>query len=233
MGWRSSHGARRDTNGPVRIEVKPADEMGRPNAEDMDVRLERQRELGRPFKKGNRAAAGRRPKLARLGIDRTDLDSKDPAYAHAVRIAESYRQRRVSEMKIAHGFASVGAMSIMATASLQLAFARMMMAKAGEGIVDMDLLKKGSSMANDGRQNELAAWELCEREASAKTRSAANQTPWLAPPKVPTVKVRVTEPEVTLPWEAQIEKAMVVPNKASSPAHLTGDEQEGSGSDIP
>lgn len=202
MGWRSSHGARRNTNGPVRIEVMPADEMSKPNAEDMDARLEERARIGRPFEKGNKAAAGRRPKLARLGITPEELDHKDPVYAASLRYAETYRRRRVCEMRISHGFVSVAAMGIMATSALQLAISRMMMHKGGETL-DLDMMKKGSSLANDSRQNELAAWELCSREASAKTRLAANATPWLAhqdaKPRV-TEKPEQQEPELAA-WE--------------------------------
>lgn len=179
MGLRASHGARRGTNGPLRIEVQPADELSKPNAEDMDARLEERARIGRPFKKGNKAAVGRRPKLARLGVNRETLDHKDPRYASSIRMAESYRQRRVMEMKVTHGFVSVGAMQIMATAALQLAMSRLMMDMASD-TMDMEMMKKSSSLANDSRQNELAAWELCSREASAKTRLAANATPWLS-----------------------------------------------------
>lgn len=227
MGWRASHGARRDTNGPVRIEVQPADELAKPNAEDMDARKAAQAATGRPFKKGNRAAAGRRPKLARLGISAADMDTKDPLLASFLRQAEGYRQRRVSELKISWGFTSVGAMSLMATASLQLAMSRYMFHKGGTG-GDMELLKKASSMANDARQNELAAWELCSREASAKTRAAASATPWLAHSEA---KVRVehksAEPEQEMPWASSEPKKLHIPSLGDSNG------QETSGGDIP
>lgn len=205
MGLRSSHGLGRDSNGPLRVEVLPADELPKPNAEDMDARLEERKRVGRPFKKGNKAAVGRRPKLARLGVDRDKLSHKDPRYVKALYMAESYRKRRVSEMRIAHGFVSVGAMSIMATAALQLAMSRFMMDVATD-TMDMDLIKKSSAMANDSRQNELAAWELCSREASAKTRAAANATPWLAH-EAPKVRVKEKEdPKHTLAWEEETEQ---------------------------
>jgi hypothetical protein len=226
MGWRSSHGARRDTNGPVRIEVQPADELSKPNAEDMDTRKESQAATGRPFKKGNRAAVGRRPVLARLGIPRKDLDYKNPQYETYIRYAEGYRQRRVSEMRIAHGFVSVGAMSIMATGALQLAMSRLMMDRAMQ-TDDMELLKKASGLANDGRQNELAAWELASREASAKTRAAASATPWLAH-KNPQVRVDGTQnqPQEDQSW-------LVDPSPPLKKAHISAHGQEKSSGNIP
>jgi hypothetical protein len=57
---------------------------------------------------------------------------------------------------------------------------------------DMDLVKKASAMANESRQNELAAWELCSREGGAKAKAAVNLAPWLSG-KEPEVRVRVSE----------------------------------------
>lgn len=203
MGLRSSHGARRFTNGPVRVEVLPPDELPRPNAEAMDQRLEERAKVGRPFQKGNKAAVGRRPKLARLGIDRKDLSNKDPQYQSFIYQAEGYRQRRVSEMKIAHGFVSVGAMSLISTASLQLAMSRLMMSKASD-YMDFELMTKASNLSNSARQNELAAFELCSREASAKNRLAASATPWLthqdAKPRVEPEKI--PDQVAEMPWDA-------------------------------
>lgn len=205
MGWRSSHGARRDTNGPVRIEVQPADELVTPNAEDMDARLEEAKQIGRPFKKGNKAG-GRKPKLAKLGFDYSSIDVTDPEYTKALRRAEGYRRVRIRELKIAHGFVSVAAQGLISTAALALAVSRylyFLSAKTG----DIDLMKKASSMANDSRQNELAAWELCSREASAKTRLSANATPWLsheeAKPRIATKSKEPTAEEILN--EAEIE----------------------------
>lgn len=215
MGFRKGHG-HSGSGKAVVIEVLPADELRKPNAEDIDARLDVQKAIGRPFVKGNRAARGRRPKLARLGLERSKgLDTKDPRYSSFLRQAESYRQRRVSEMKMTHGFVSVGAMSIIATASLQLAMSRFMMAVAADDM-DTDMMKKASSLANDARQNELAAWELCQREAGAKARMSTAAAPWLTH-KNP--KVRVEEEEKSLEWEEAVlpeeapKEAMRIDNK--------------------
>lgn len=209
MGWRTSHGARKDTNGPVRIEVQPADELKRPNAEDTDARLEEGKRNGRPFKPGNRAAVGRRPKLARLGLERSELDTTDPEYKKCLNQAESYRKRRVSEFRKVHGYVSVGAMSLIATASLQLAASRYMMKKAIES-GDFGKIKLASGLANDARQNELAAWELASREGGAKAKAAQKAAPW----------VRVSDDVVA-------ESTELNPFEAETLDNGSGDEQVG------
>jgi hypothetical protein len=228
------------------VEVVYPDELAKPNADAMDVRLEEAKRVGRPFKAGNKAARGRRPMLARLGIKLGPDAHKNKAYQGHLRLAEAYRRRRITELRVTHGFVSVAAMSIMATAALQLAMSRYMMELAVEA-ADMDLIKKASSLGNDARQNELAAWELCVREASTKSRQAANQAPWLAGSKGEAVKLRVpdVEPEVapsvtaysgagetgnTTPWEgSQVVETASEPKQAYVLEHDKG----GSGTDIP
>lgn len=173
--------------GPLSVRVQDADEMKRPNADDITSRVEEAAKVGRPFRVGNRAGAGRRPKLARLGLSSSIADVTDPKYKSCLRLAEAYRKRRVSEYKKTHGYVSVGAMSLIASASLQLSASRYLMEMAfGNG--DLDGIRKASNLANDARQNELAAWELASREGGAKAKAAANAAPWL---QGPPVKLRV------------------------------------------
>jgi hypothetical protein len=196
MGWRTAHGRNKSQGDVVSIEVQPADELSVPNASDMDTRLAERKRIGRPFQPGNKAARGRKPKLARLGIDKDTIKASSTLYSNYLRQAEMYRVRRIQELRIAHGFVSVAAASLVATAALALAGSRYLSALAVQSdFPDMDMLKKSAELATQARQNELAAWELCSREASAKTRASANETPWM--------KARVAvEPE---PLEEQAE----------------------------
>lgn len=185
MGWRKGHGMHKE---PVVIEVQPADEMAKVNQLDIDARKASQERIGRPFKKGNKAG-GRKPKLAKLG-----LRTEDEGYKRVLKAAESYRRTRSREFKITHGYVSIGVSALIATASLQLAVSRHLLEQAMKGGCDVDLIKRASAMANEARQNELAAWELASREGGAKAKAAANMAPWMASE----LKVRVSD-EVS-PW---------------------------------
>jgi hypothetical protein len=147
--------------GPVRIEVPRADDLSKAP--------------GIPFEKGNRKG-GKKPKLAKLGLGK--IDSKDPSYQNCLRQAESYRRARVREYLDAFGHVTIGVKGLLATAALQLAASRYMIDKAME-MGDMDMLKKGSAIGNDARQNELAAWELCSRERVVHEKKEANDMPWV------------------------------------------------------
>lgn len=164
MPLRTGHGT---GAGVPRIEVLPANEQRKPNARDTATRLAIRRRRGRPFEPGNRAAAGRKPKLALLGVP---LESTDPRYALAMRQAGRYRKRRVSELAAVHGYVSAGVSSLVASASLALCASRYLYEIASE-TRDAETLKRASALANDARQNELAAWELCSREAASRPKA--------------------------------------------------------------
>lgn len=173
MTLRAGHGAGK---GAPRVEVTPADEMPTPNANETAANLASRRGRGRPFEPGNRAAAGRRPKLALLGVT---VDAADPRYALSLRRAGRYRRRRCAELAAVHGYVSAGAASMIASASLALCASRYLYELAAT-TGDADTLKRASALANDARQNELAAWELAAREAEGRKANRAPVNP-LAP----------------------------------------------------
>ncbi len=150
--------------GKPRIEVPPADEATKPNAHATATNLAERKRRGRPFEPGNRAAEGRRPKLALLGVPAA---ATDPRYALSLRRASRYRKRRCSELAAAHGYVSAGASSLIASAALALSASRFLYEVAAE-TGDAETLKRASALANDARQNELAAWELAARESASK-----------------------------------------------------------------
>jgi hypothetical protein len=161
MALRTGHGT---GAGVPRVEVLPHDELPAVNANETAAHLAERRAKGRPFERGNRAAAGRRPKLALLGVS---VDAADPRYALSLRRAGRYRKRRCSEIAAVHGYVSAGASSLIASASLALSASRYLYEVAAE-TGDADTLKRASALANDARQNELAAWELAAKEAAAR-----------------------------------------------------------------
>lgn len=165
---------------PLRVEVPPADELLRPDADEAATRLaEGPSGSGRgKWPKGRK----RRTKLAVLGIPARALEAGDPAYARCVRLASAYRKTRTRELAVCHGYVSSGASALLASASMALAASRYLYEQAAtSGENQFEQLKIASRLADSARQNELAAWELCAREAVAKKKMAfATQgTPWL------------------------------------------------------
>jgi hypothetical protein len=124
--------------------------------------------------------AGRRPKLAVIGLNRGIINAGDPLYANALRTATRYRKMRTKELVEYHGHVSAGVGAFIANAALCLAASRFLYEKVAE-LGDLSLLRQASQLADSARQHELAAWELCAREAIArrKVAASANGTPWL------------------------------------------------------
>jgi hypothetical protein len=167
MALRNGHGT---GTGSPRVEVLPPDELPTTNGDDTASNLAMRSRRGKPFEPGNRAAAGRRPKLALLGVS---VDATDPRYALALRRAGRYRKRRCSELAAVHGYVSAGAASLIASAALALCASRYLYEVAAT-TGDAETLKRASALANDARQNELAAWELASREAQARPKAPVN-----------------------------------------------------------
>lgn len=129
-----------------------------------------------------RPVQARRTKLACLGIPTDVLDRADPLYARAIRLANAYKKSRAKELFLAHGYVSSGVHALLASASLAMAASRFLYALTEEGgTVDNGTVKIASSLSDSARQNELAAWELCAREAVIRKRneSAHQNLPWL------------------------------------------------------
>lgn len=167
--------------GPVAVEKIDHDRLSRINPDEAAARLA-EGPSGRSrgtWPKGRK----RRTKLAVLGIPAGALDAGSPAYARCVRLASAYRKTRTRELAICHGYVSSGASALLASAAMALAASRYLYEQAATAGDDMfEQLKTASRLADSARQNELAAWELCAREAVAKKKSAFNSTgmPWLS-----------------------------------------------------
>lgn len=159
MTLRSGHGTGR---GVPRIEVSPRDELP-PATPAIADRPERDAD-GR-FVRGNTVA---RTQRLRLGPAATAGLEQDPTYVPFSKWGRRYAAHRRAELAKAHGGSiSAGVGALVESAGLQLATSRYLQAKGAE-TGDPDLLKMASTISNDARQNELAAWELAARESKVR-----------------------------------------------------------------
>lgn len=138
---------------------------------------------GRPFQKGNRA--GRKPKLAMLGIDTKFLEIRDERYRSALRRAEFYLKRRSRELAVMFGYASAGVNAMLSSASLQLAASKWLSQKAAEEAgcdmkMFLELSRTAMQLQNAARANELAAYELCAKESAIAKKIIDQAAPWLS-----------------------------------------------------
>jgi len=170
VSLRRAHG--KGAGALLRAETRPLDEIPALNAADTDRALALAERRGRPFTRGNRAASGRRPALALLGVP---LDASDPRYRAAMRRADRYRRRRVRELTVqSGGFLGSGVAALLATSARALAASTVLYTLAGEALargehkVSADLMTSGARLGDAARQAELTAVGLAAREASAR-----------------------------------------------------------------
>ena len=119
-----------------------------------------------------------------MTLNRDAIELAHPDLKAALKAARAYRTVRLAELANAHGHVSAGVAAMLTTASIQMAHSRYMYeafarAEADTTTAVLAILAKATSLANDARNNELAAWELCAREAQAHKASAQNGlAPW-------------------------------------------------------
>ncbi|AKV04562.1 hypothetical protein AKJ09_11225 [Labilithrix luteola] len=172
MTWRKGHGR---GAGVPRIEVLPADELPAPvpaQAAPVNRRQngtvsdsESAKALGR---KGGVAKASRARLVSALGLSALASDAEFTPYRDAG--DEFVRHHLAALAARAGGEVGPGPSSIVASAGLQLAASRFVSDKAAKS-GDAKLFHLASTLANDSRQNLLAAYELAVREAGAKPRA--------------------------------------------------------------
>lgn len=167
MALRTAHGAGADAL--VRVETSPADELPPLDAQDTAEGLAMAKRRGRPFQRGNRAAANRKPALATVcGMP---LDASDPAYRKALGWARRYRGQRVRELTVQHGGAlSAGVCGMITSSAIDMAHSRYLAAKAA-ATGEVDLMVAASKLAQSSRQQELTALEVASREAAARPKA--------------------------------------------------------------
>jgi len=165
MTLRTGHGT---GAGQPRVEVCPVDELPRgvqaaPLVESTTERVE-----------GGRFAPGARTAQSAGGLahrEQTRLGRRlslgetfaDPRFTPYARAARAFRRAQVTRLArdVGGGHCGPAPASIVASAALQLAGSRFAFEVLGE-------MQLGSKLANDSRQNLLAAFELCAREAAAR-----------------------------------------------------------------
>lgn len=176
MTLRKGHGTGK---GSPRIEVLPADELpaGVPAPEPSGpaaIKRDAQGRLADPASaralgaKGGKAKAGQTRLSASLGLGERFAD---PAFEPYAKAAVAFRRVHVARLAqhVGGGECGPAPASMVASAALQLAASRY----AFEVLGDMQL---GSRLANDSRQNLLAAHELAAKEAA--TRPQVHRLPW-------------------------------------------------------
>lgn len=182
MTLRTGHG---NGAGVPRVEVLPADEQPAP-VPAQPVRLNRRpdgtiadgetaRLLGA---RGGAARVSRARLTSALGL--ADL-AADAAFAPYRAEGDHFVKAHLSELaRGAGGEVGPGPSSIVASAGLQLAASRFLSDRASKD-GDAKLFAQASSLANDSRQNLLAAHEMAVREAKARIATQPSASPWLEP----------------------------------------------------
>src|SRR5512133_808554 len=166
MALRTGHGT---GAGVPRVEVLPVDELpeGTPAPAGADSRLAAT-ERGK-FTAGNRrsvlggkATAGQCRLAKRLHLGESFSDPRFTSYARSAKVWRNAQLRQLSAT-VGGGFVGPGPSSVIASSALQLAASRFSFEVLGD-------LVTGSKLANDSRQNLLAAHELCAKEAQSRPR---------------------------------------------------------------
>jgi hypothetical protein len=163
----------------LRVEVLQPDEQPFPVADERpdvsSVKRAADGTVATPEAAAALGARGGRAKAKRVALARTlghgtavglpDTDSPDFApYRRAARAFQKAHLRQLAAL--AGGSVGTGPGSLIASAALQLAGSRYLFNLAAGGAVSA--FKMASQLANDSRQNILAAYELAIREAKAR-----------------------------------------------------------------
>lgn len=178
MSLRRGHGR---GAGVPRIEVRPADELpagvpgpARPvagrDASGRFVPSDGTKELARAAGKARAESI----QLARL-LGLSELSEGHP-FAPYARLAREWRDAHMAKLAATVGGGEVGPgpASVVSSAALQLAAARWLSDRGAEA-GDAKQLLEGSRLANDSRQNLLAAQEMVAFEAKSRPKPRA---PW-------------------------------------------------------
>lgn len=181
MTIRNGHGA---GAGVPRIEVLPVDELPRgvPSPAD-EVTAIASAERG-PFTPGNRRSVlGGRAKVGETRLARKLGLAHLPdasAFAPYKRSAVAFRRAQCNQLArtVGGGMCGPAPSSMVASAALQLAWARYYSDQAAL-TGDRDLSALASRLSDASRQNLLASFELCAKEATARHQQRGPSAPWL------------------------------------------------------
>jgi hypothetical protein len=143
-------------------DLKPA------NADDTASNLALRQRRGKPFEKGNKAASGRVPNLALLGVS---ADNVPDLSRNDLRKADRYRQRRVREIAGSTGYASAGTCAVLGSAALVLASQRQIALIAFQ-TGDPAMHKLAADLAEKHSQLEIKAAFMAKDEAAARPKNS-------------------------------------------------------------
>ena len=172
------------SHGALRPAVSPADELPAPapsQAEPVHRRNDgtligsaSAKALGA---RGGRAKSQRARLVSALGLKELAADEAFAPYRDA---GDDFVRAHLATLATS-GDIGPGPSSIVASAGLQLAASRFLSDRASL-TGDADTFKLASQLANDSRQNLLAAYELATREAKARPRRQSDLTARLLEP---------------------------------------------------
>lgn len=151
----------------LRAERPPLAEIPLPNEGDTERGLALVAGRGRPFQPGNRAAVGRKPVLASLGVP---VEACDVRYRRALSKARRYFDARRRELSVqCGGFLGVGPCALLAHAARATAASVLLYELGGEKL-EPALFAQAARLADSARQQEITAVALAEREAAARSK---------------------------------------------------------------
>lgn len=174
MTLRTGHG---NGAGVPRVEVLPPDELPapvpalpEPPERNPDGTFANAAAASKFAQRGGYAKARRIRLIDSLGLTKLVEGSEFSPYRSA---AEEFVTHHLERLALSAG-GEVGAApsSMVASAALQLAASRWAFDK-GSATGDAAMMKMGSTLANDSRQNLLAAYELAVREAQTRPKGNA------------------------------------------------------------
>lgn len=185
MSLRRGHGT---GAGSPRVEVLPPDELPAPVAAPVaaPAALVRRRHDGKLADSASAREIGRRGGEAKarrvrlvdsLGLSKVVESTTFGPYRAAAEEFVSHHRAALAQQ--AGGTLGPAPSTMVASAGLQLAASRWAFDR-GAAENDASLIKLGSSLANDSRQNLMAAYELAVREATARPVKRS-EIPWLKP----------------------------------------------------
>lgn len=204
MTLRKAHGKAADYSPGPRVEVPPVDELGAGVRVAEQAGAGPERDGGGRFRKGARsvqAAGGRgkRQKLAiatRMGLGDVPTRSDFAPFHRAAQAFATAERKRLRET-VAGGQSSPAMDAVVSSAAWQKAASEYLYAQAAK-TGDAETMFKASRLANDSRQNLIAAHHLAELAAKGAPKGPAPI--YLPPAPAPsTAPARPPAPAVPLP----------------------------------
>lgn len=165
MAMRAGHGS---GAGTPRIEVLPADELPQAQAAGADPLAAGRDAAGKVRSAAAARAMAKLPRRSRFVPRKLALD---PRFEQHNRRRLEWQRKRMAELQAAHGGVSHGVGAMLNAAAWLYAAGEFASELAAE-TADLEAFKQAATLTSTARQHELAAWELCAREALARPKPA-------------------------------------------------------------